>query len=665
MLKILRKHNKWFMVVFGTLLMLTFLIDRGASGAADTGKRVVAETRDGKIRLRDVQAADSEYGLLNRLTPMMVRAEYSIEGGMHWLLLSRQAERMGLVGDEQDGESWIGELIQTELYTERLVGYMRQGIPASFARQFLDQQGAQLVQEAQQQTEAIRSRRAQIAGEFRLTEKQFGQTLAKLRGVSRLQRLYVGAAVPSDKRAIMQFRRERDAVLVSGVFIPAESIVDTIPEPEPARIQAQYDTYRTLKPGTGDLGFGYVQEPRFKIEWIRLSRAEISAQIKLDAIAVHKHWQVNRARFPGEFDAEEAAVEKELRDRQIEAVMNTADRLIKDRVRAALTRLPVDGPYRKLPETWAKDGPTLEGLSQEVVDAVRTGVSVTLAKPVLERPETEWVELSKLGALKGIGESYFRAGQSRNPFEVLIGLCKELAPQTNLDLQAKVPFTTVVMENAEGDHFYFTVTDVKLEGPPESLDAVKANVIADLKKLDAYKKLSEEIGVHRTLAATSDIKALASVFKKPGAPAGGPQPLDTFDSVKVTQVAVSRGELNTDELRNAVLDAAAKLGPVIAVTAENKAERTLAVALPKSFGIGVVQITGQSPVVVEDLRRLNPYFADSLANSELQGVFQELATPGALSYAMIAEAVGLKNPDGTPMATDRDDSAGKPGKRSN
>lgn len=648
MLKVLRKHNKWFMVVFGTLLMLTFLIDRGASGAADVGKRVIAETRDGKIRARDLQHAEWELGLLNQIAPILVRFEYQVEGGMHWLLLTRQAERMGLVGDEQDGDSWIPELMQSELYNREMYKYVQQGIPASFARQFIERQAQQIMTEAQQATEGLRSSKAKLAGEYHLTEVDFGKTLAKLRGVSRLSRLYAGAAVPSDRRAIMQFRREGDAILVSGVTIPAAAIADTMPEPDAALIQAHYDTYRTSKPGTGDLGFGYVQEPRLKLEWIRLSRADISAQIKLDPIDVHKHWQLNRGRYPGEFDAEEAAVEKELRDGKIEAVMNTAGRLMKDRVRASLTRLPVDGPYRKLPATWAQDGPKLDALAQEMVDAVKSGVNVTLAKPAVERPIGDWVDLSKAGSLTGIGETYFRAGQSGMRFADLVGMCKEIAPQTTLDLQAGVPFTTVVMENAAGDHFYFTVNEVRPEGPPESLDIVRTQVVADLKKLAAYDKLKADLETHRMLAANSDLKTLASTFKKPGGTPEAPQPLDVFEGERVTRAAVQRPELNTEELRAAVLDAMAKLGEIVVISPENQAARTVAVALPKSFSTAVLQITGQDPLVVEDLRTVNPFVADSMATAELRDVFQTKGLASALSYQVMSEAAGLKEEGATP-----------------
>jgi hypothetical protein len=68
----------------------------------------------------------------------------------------------------------------------------------------------------------------------------------------------------------------------------------------------------------------------------------------------------------------------------------------------------------------------------------------------------------------------------------------------------------------------------------------------------------------------------------------------------------------------------------------------VAVALPKSFSTAVLQITGQDPLVVEDLRTVNPFVADSLASAELRDVFQTKGLTSALSYQVMSEAAGLK-----------------------
>lgn len=643
MLKTLRKHNKWFMVIFGSLLMMTFLVDQGVSGASNVGKRVVAETRDGKIRLQDLQKAQGELEILNEACPAMLRSQLGVEGPMHWILLVNQAERLGLIGDELDGMSWLPELSQSEVYTQRLAEMIQRfNLPVNFARSFLERQMPQIMKDAEEYEKRVLARQADMVAKGQITSREYGAILSKLRGVHRTSRLYIGAATFSDRKALSQIRRDSDVIKVNAVVIPAASVIASIPEPSPERLQAHFDQYRSVKPGTGAQGFGYILEPRLKVEWFRVSREAISANIVVDPIDAHKHWQKNRTRFPGEFDAEEAAVVADIKNSKIETVMSTASRVMKDRVRASLSRLPVDGPYRKLPDTWDQDGPKLATLAQEVADAVKTAAGLSISVPPIEKPVGDWIDLSKADSLAGLGESFFRAGQSRMGFAQMVGMIKEINPQTTLDLQARVPFTTVVMENQSGDHFYFNVVEVKPEAAPDTIDQVRDRVLADVKRLDGFDKLKTDLETNRALVAQTDLKTLAIAFKKPTEISITGEPLEVVEEIQVTRTAVANAECNTEDFRNAVFAAAGKLGEVIKIEPANAADRTVAVALPDSLSVVVAQISGQRPVVLEDLRMMSPFASDSLATSELAAVLNDKALKGALSFDVLAEAASLR-----------------------
>lgn len=213
------------------------------------------------------------------------------------------------------------------------------------------------------------------------------------------------------------------------------------------------------------------------------------------------------------------------------------------------------------------------------------------------------------------------------------------------------------MENAAGDQFYFTIREVKPEAPAESLAEVRARVVEDVKKLDAFDRLKADLERNRTIAATTDLKTLASGFKKPDSPVDAPLPLETFENVKVTGAAVGRQDLDTEELRTAVHAAAAKLGSLFKATKENQADRTLAIALPKSFAIAVVQLTGESPVVVEDLRTVNAMVADQMATAELVEIQREKGIESPISFEVMKEAAALKE---VGVEKKKDDGAAKP-----
>ena len=57
-----------------------------------------------------------------------------------------------------------------------------------------------------------------------------------------------------------------------------ESELVTLCPPAEA-LQAQFEKFKATKPGEGDLGAGYYQPARFKLEWLKLDRDEFSATV--------------------------------------------------------------------------------------------------------------------------------------------------------------------------------------------------------------------------------------------------------------------------------------------------------------------------------------------------------------------------------------------------
>ncbi len=603
MLKALRKYNKWVMVVFGSVLMVSFLFT-GASSQfqPDPRKQVVATIGDEKLRRMDYDQAERELAAVGSLAPSVVRLTYGVEDGTHWLLLTREAQRLGLVGDERDGLDWLSSLSQREAYTSMVAQYARQFGSVQWAEQLVRSQPQAVDARARELQVMMESMKGTVAAKHGMTDRDFAVALSRFRAIDRLMNLYGSLARQSDRRYVAAARRFSDAAIVDAAIIAAETLTETAPAPTEEALLAHFEKYRSVEPGTGDHGFGYVLEPRVKLEWLLLSRSAVEGAVTLDPIAVNKHWQLNRTKYPGEFSIEQVNVERDLRNSKVASIMDEADRVFKSRVRAQTGRLPVDGIYRRLPATWDIDAPKLGELATAMSDAIRTSSGVTVPPPMISRPLSEWTALSELENLGGIGGAAIRMANGTMPFAQLVSLTREISPQVTIDLQARVPFTTFTPEDAAGNRYYFLVTDVKPEAPAENLDVVREQVVKDVKTLAAYEKLVAEKDVWTAKAVSEGLAVMAGSFQKPGRAEGAePQPLEVIREVSVTADIARNADLNEPAVRDRIMSVAEKLGPMFVATPENAGERTFAEPLPKLLSLAVIQIGRKSLVAKEDL----------------------------------------------------------------
>ena len=117
MLKFFRKYNTIILVVFGSLLMVAFLVPEAIQRIGQNPKGlVVARLGDKVIRTLDYQFARQELRALGNLAPQLVGPGGALGLGdernddAHWILLTKAAEDAGMIGESGDGKSWIGGL---------------------------------------------------------------------------------------------------------------------------------------------------------------------------------------------------------------------------------------------------------------------------------------------------------------------------------------------------------------------------------------------------------------------------------------------------------------------------------------------------------------------------------------------------------------------------
>jgi hypothetical protein len=558
MVKVLRKYNKVLLVGFGVLLMVTFLLP-GQSGPRDTSGRKIATIGQESVTAGQFEKAELEFTALEMLIPDVLKDLLGVENGTHWLLLSHEAERAGFVGEGGDGPDWFSELATTRV---------RQAVQAG---QLRPEDSSKAVTAM---TDRLEAGRAQLAGHTRLTPPDIDRAIAKARGVMRMVNYYYFAGKLSDRRYAQAAGSNLDSVYVDLVFIPGRNLDDPTKTPSDEQLQAQFDKYRDAKPGSGEFGFGYLQPPRVKLEWLRLDRKAIGDAIVLDQVEVNKRWRTSRDKYPGLFEAEQKKVEDELRNEKVGAIFSDAGQTVRAEVLRVTRDLRTDGKYLVLPsaEEWAKVRPDLERIAQSVVEAIKSKHGVEIPKPVVTRFAENWMTASDLQLVPGFGRSSTRLAATALPGPAVALSVKELALGNDIGVQVGVPVIENAPVDSAGNKYYFTVLEARPEGPADTLAEVKDRVISDVESMEGYQALIAKTDEIKAAAVASGLEEAAKPFGLPGTDADGKPTPPRAPPVMRFQRLPRRDDPSQwpSELREAAWKAAESMDPKAPAVADAK-----------------------------------------------------------------------------------------------
>jgi hypothetical protein len=585
MTKLMRKNRKILMAIFGALLMVMFLLSGPNIFQPDPMKQVVATAYNREVRRAELNQADAEYAALSEFAPAVVEG-LQIEHGAHWMLLSNEAMRAGLVGDQQDGRNLIPQIAEISLQM------FAQSIPPDQYQTMRDQLAARLENEA----------RPLAAAKSRMSLEAFDRTLAKLQGVVRLRGQYMNALRISDRRGVTRIKDMFDGIVVDGTVIPAERLLAEVPEPTEEEIQAQFERYKNVQPGTGEYGFGYIQPPRIKFEYMELDREALKHAVKLDPVAVSKFYLQNRSKYTGDEVTETPRVREDLLNARVDSLLADAERMYTSRLKPELRNLPQDGAYRRLPADWNQTGIRMATLAEAISEGFKAA-GYDFSPTVTVRAEG-WTKVQDLGREPGIGWAQFRIGTLQGDLRRLVENLRELNPRATIGFQAGIPFDTFLVEPGTQDRFYINVLEWRPESPAESIEEVRADVIRDLKLKAAFDRLVAMSDSLRSRAVTEGLDAIAAAYPAP-APLGAadptPRPLPVFRYANMTR-QFAPGELNHEVVRDAAMTRAGELGVKLVATPENLADRTIVVPVPGKLSLAIVQVLGHRPVTLETAR---------------------------------------------------------------
>jgi hypothetical protein len=631
-LKKIRKHNKWFMAGFGVLLMVTWLVQPAFNQFnAVVANRPVAKLDGKTITVAQMNNAGLEVGAVARLIPGFANTVGLDDPNkaVHWLLLSHEAEEAGLVGGPQDGEDWN----EPQMAIAMSLAYRQYGqLAPQIVR--IPQYFQPLVDQAKT---LLPNYLTAIANDQHLRRDQLNQALAKGRGIARLIDAYRTAARMGDRQAVAAARDYLDAAKVDYVFIPSERLIDSIPDPDAATLQAHFDKYKGTKPGEGDYGIGYLLPARLKLEWMKLDRKAIEDAISLDPIEVRKRYNAGHsgeaAKYPKDFATERPNVEREMTGELVDKAMNEAQIAIQTEVLKATNKLEPEGKYKKLPADWDKSRPHFEQIAQAVVDAVKKQTGLAIPLPAVTIKAKDWLTRDELRALPEIGYTNMRLGGRQESLDTVLFWTKEL-PGAKPD-EALIPVQTnlPLAENFFTDgrnRFYVCVLDTKGESAPDSIDERRDQIVKDYKKIQAFDQLKGRAEELRSTAISGGLDAIVVAFPaaeapKPEKPDEPPptdakyKPLQMSKDVSITRDGISNGDTNLTgaDVNKLVLEAAAKIDPLTPRDKVPADTATLSIPVAKHLGLAVIRILAPDPVTKEKFREYDRSIVQVSQNKEL------------------------------------------------
>jgi len=462
--RLLRKYSKLLLAVFGTGLMIVFLMpqipDLVSRFGAGTTLVATLGRNDTKITAQDWNEVRNELQFIDKfqagLPPLPLIGR--IETPQQYFLLVHEASEAGMIG----GTVTAGISDQELLTISR-----NSGFPPATVR----------------------------------------QALTNRAGIYRYLVHMVNAGQYSDRRLKGEGRRLFDAADAQIVTMKADQPDDGA-MPDEQAIQNQFETYRDVVPGEGKHGFGYRLPDRLSLEWLRIPSDSIDESLRnSDAMSdreLMKYWRRNESRFPGFEttddipDSVRNAMLADLRSSQVDDIT----RSINDKLRLPRRGFDESGGYLILPDDWSD--------RQIAFDDVRNMLQseYDLSLEQVSNSGDAMIEVDDLLELEGIGRA--RSDKfSRLPIGLpqLLTQTRELNGEGLYPIQAHV--AGPILSDTDGNLYLFRITEADAARPPKSLDESREEVVKDLQRLAHYEQLLAQLDAIEQSTETDGMDTLS------------------------------------------------------------------------------------------------------------------------------------------------------------
>ena len=548
--KFVRQNSRTLLMVFMALLLVAFLIPQQfqRGGGADGRLNV----KVGKAFGRDITTADLAqvqdewkiYGAVRGLS------EPPSQAFLQYYLMMEEARRAGIRVGRDEVKTWLQSLPDAE----NRIRYMQR-----VSRRSLD---------------------------------QICDVLARWRALELLHGLQSSAIAVSLPREEVAYRDQNQQAVARVIALDDRAFLSLVPEPTEEQLQAFFEECkgRTTAHTDDKLVYGYLLPDRVKIEYLTVDPQRVKSRITIQAVQVKRYFEENRSKYMkpsplatqpaegGQFPQVEMTFD-EARDRAREdyrelRAVETAQRIVNDM-------------YTEAHQPWSastrgEDGfltPPTSGIVP--FDELQKRFASTYDIDYVQSPLSD---RDQIRAMAGIGSASVPLGrQSMSMPELALrvkGILKDPndgGPTLDLFEPAPVAFITktnpATQERTNQQAYLFRDIQAAPSAPPDSLDPMRAKVIADWKlvqahelaraKAEALAARAKEVGLPaaieqdtelRDFLAAADQAATQPAASKPSAaPTRYAQDLTPFTPVKLTRlVALDRHLIGVPSFPKAV-----------------------------------------------------------------------------------------------------------------
>ena len=596
MLRFFAKYQKILLVVGGSILMVIFLLPAGGQFLQPDPTAQPVGTVDGRtITFADQHAAAAEMELLSRIVPNLLRN--LPDDPLQWLLEVDDARRNGIYASTVQARSEIDQMTA-------------QGVPVA---QLLQQSGV---------TEALLVRSIQHAVM-----------------ILELRKMIIAPQPPSEPRLAHFAQGIRSQATVDVVPVDADTLLADAPEPTDAQVQELYDKYKDSPKGRSEpYGFGYYLPRRVKLEYISVPLARVTNSIEVDEVEAQKFYTTHPERYmpptpekkEGEAAPAEADVPKgplpyrQVRDRVI-------DELLRQLAQEKQNRIvkQISAELAESTRSLKRDNDGYFILPEGYIPASFEDISKQIQKdygvlPDVIRIDNRWLDLPAINKLEGFGSAGFEVNENRVTTAQYISTARELDPPANNPLAAlhlQVNIASRSLTGSDGDEYIFRLTAADSAREPKSLDEVKDQVVADAKRLEAYKLLKDRTQKLLDRAQAEGLGKFADSFKTKITPVG------PFSGRDVQAMMMGVGSLDAPVLpivgqSQAFIDAVFDLGQEVAAAGGldkvNDAAKMTVVPIDGEQKVVVVKLTDYQPVDIKTYDAIKPRLPDFMALLSLE-----------------------------------------------
>ncbi len=503
MMKFFRKYNKQLLAFFMAALMVVFIGGSALQGLlTPQSNPEIARSKYGSIMLVDQQRAADETRILESIGQNWQRPLFGSAKALEkvdWILLSREAGKMGVTVDEA--------AVQTS-----------PGFESRFSQIQL------------------------VAHQLRIKPNVIIAAIAKLQSIQQAAVAVAGSSIPGEAEVIRAARDALEKVSIRAVLLPAEAFVDNTNEFTSEEMTAQFEAFREREKGPG-INFGYYQEPRIKLQYLKIDRDAIAKNIGIPNLErkartfyeQHRATDLSFRRDSAELaatdpaeeglivgppapkptlwkdweDAKETAVDKLREQFADEFVQRIVDWVIPITAEAWIDAAKGESRYRKAPT---------EVASLDYYDRLLERLPQSL-----KYPETVAVHVSdfftreKAPSVPGIGATIVRGGQgliARNLGELAFRN-EAIVPKIPQDEGAGASEYLALYQTCShplsdfrnGDVYLFRVVEAKPGAAAESVDQVRDQIVADLRLERGFELAKKRAGSLQSCAANEPLRS--------------------------------------------------------------------------------------------------------------------------------------------------------------